>query len=120
MGTSVLAHMHGSHKTESLKLCVSEAMPGAAPPESPHAVACLHCQLHGKDIAAALRYGPCEADSLKERMKRAVALLGPTEVQSIMRQEGKIEVEPAKCLWRKLVKCVGGCLVGQRLIFPNL
>ena len=36
--------------------------------------------------------GPCEADSLKERMKRAVALLGPTEVQSIMRQEGKIEV----------------------------
>ena len=37
-------------------------------------------------------YGPCEAESLKERMKRAVALLGEEEVQSIMEQEGKIEV----------------------------
>jgi len=38
------------------------------------------------------RYGPCEAESLKERMKRAVALLGPEEVQEIVRKEGKIEV----------------------------
>ncbi|CAL5221871.1 g4134 [Coccomyxa viridis] len=43
------------------------------------------------------RYGPCEADSLKERMKRAVALLGEKEVQSIMRQEGKIEVSCDFC-----------------------
>ena len=38
------------------------------------------------------RYGPCEAESLKGRMKRAVALLGEKEVQSIMEREGKIEV----------------------------
>lgn len=43
-------------------------------------------------IPGACRYGPCEAESLKERMKRAVALLGEKEVESIMRQEGKIEV----------------------------
>lgn len=46
----------------------------------------------------ACRYGPCEAESLKERMKRAVALLGQEEVQSIMEQEGKIEVGA----WRQL------------------
>ena len=40
----------------------------------------------------ACRYGPCEAEALKERMKRAVALLGEKEVQSLMEKEGKIEV----------------------------
>jgi hypothetical protein len=38
------------------------------------------------------RYGPCEPKSLKERMKRAVALLGSEEVQDIIKKEGKIEV----------------------------
>ncbi|CAK0779921.1 hypothetical protein CVIRNUC_004889 [Coccomyxa viridis] len=43
------------------------------------------------------RYGPCEAESLKGRMKRAVALLGEKEVQSIMEREGKIEVSCEFC-----------------------
>ena len=47
---------------------------------------------HASCSAHACRYGPCEQQSLKERMKRAVALLGEQEVHSIMRQEGKIEV----------------------------
>ena len=38
------------------------------------------------------RFGPCEPESLKERMKRAVALLGKEEVSDIMRSQGKIEV----------------------------
>lgn len=42
----------------------------------------------------ACRYGPCEPEALKERMKRAVALLGANEVQEILRKEGKIEVRP--------------------------
>ena len=40
----------------------------------------------------AARYGPCEIGDLQDRMKRAVALLGPEEVKNIMREEGKIEV----------------------------
>ncbi|EIE19291.1 heat shock protein 33, partial [Coccomyxa subellipsoidea C-169] len=43
------------------------------------------------------RYGPCEAESLKERMKRAVALLGPKEVQEILATQGKIEVSCEFC-----------------------
>ena len=38
------------------------------------------------------RYGPCEASALKERMKRAVALLGEQEVHAILEEQGKIEV----------------------------
>mmetsp|Transcript_30846 Transcript_30846/g.91767 ORF Transcript_30846/g.91767 Transcript_30846/m.91767 type:complete len:97 (-) Transcript_30846:100-390(-) len=38
------------------------------------------------------RYGPCEADALRERMMRAVASLGEAEVKDIMATEGKIEV----------------------------
>lgn len=38
------------------------------------------------------QYGPCEAEALKERMKRAVALLGEQEVQQVLKTEGKIEV----------------------------
>ena len=41
------------------------------------------------------RYGPCEPEALKERMKRAVALLGPAEVQDILAKQGKIEVRAA-------------------------
>ena len=41
------------------------------------------------------RYGPCEPEALKERMKRAVALLGPAEVQDILAQQGKIAVRAA-------------------------
>lgn len=43
------------------------------------------------------RYGPCESSSLKVRMKRAVAALGPAEVQKILEQEGKIEVTCEFC-----------------------
>lgn len=43
------------------------------------------------------RYGPCGDADLKDRMKRAVALLGPEEVKSIMSQEGKIEVTCEFC-----------------------
>ena len=45
-----------------------------------------------KSVAAAARYGPCEIGDLQDRMKRAVALLGPEEVKNIMQEEGKIEV----------------------------
>ena len=45
----------------------------------------------------ARRYGPCEAGSLKERMKRAVALLGAREVDDIIAKEGKIEVRAVLC-----------------------
>ena len=47
--------------------------------------------------AACCRFGPCEPESLKERMKRAVALLGKDEVNEIVRSEGKIEVQPVFC-----------------------
>ena len=40
------------------------------------------------------RYGPCEAAALKERMKRAVALLGEAEVNKLLEEQGKIEVRP--------------------------
>ena len=50
------------------------------------------CVLLSNGCLRAHRYGPCEAESLKGRMKRAVALLGEKEVQSIMEREGKIEV----------------------------
>ena len=61
----------------------------------------------------ARRYGPCEAESLKGRMKRAVALLGEKEVQRIMEQEGKIEVclrpqpNPPNCVLFILAKVRG-------------
>ncbi len=44
-------------------------------------------------LLVAARYGPCEIGDLQDRMKRAVALLGPKEVKNIMREEGKIEVK---------------------------
>ncbi len=56
------------------------------------------CLLQTSAYLLAYRYGPCEAESLKERMKRAVALLGEKEVQNIMEQEGKIEVSSLLCL----------------------
>lgn len=37
------------------------------------------------------RYGPCEASALKERMKRAVALLGEQDVEKLLEEQGKIE-----------------------------
>lgn len=37
-------------------------------------------------------YGPCEAVALQQRMKRAVALLGPEEIDKLLEEEGKIEV----------------------------
>eukprot|EP00891_Asterochloris_glomerata_P009132 jgi/Astpho2/9132/e_gw1.00134.7.1_t len=43
------------------------------------------------------RYGPCEAADLQHRMKRAVALLGPQEVKTILETEGKIEVTCEFC-----------------------
>ncbi len=52
------------------------------------------------------RYGPCEPESLKERMKRAVALLGPAEVADIMQKEGKIEVSDLS----ETFTCVGALL----------
>ncbi|KAF5841293.1 Hsp33 protein-domain-containing protein [Dunaliella salina] len=43
------------------------------------------------------RYGPCEEESLKERMMRAVAMLGEEEVADIQAQIGKIEVTCEFC-----------------------
>lgn len=39
------------------------------------------------------RYGPCEAAALKERMKQAVALLGEKDVEQLLKEQGKIEVQ---------------------------
>jgi molecular chaperone Hsp33 len=51
----------------------------------------------GEPLAVAPRYGPCEADALKVRMKRAVAALGPQEVKAIIEEQGKIEVTCELC-----------------------
>lgn len=45
-------------------------------------------------------YGPCDPESLKQRMMRAVASLGKDEIRSIMEDEGKIEVGCAAPLGR--------------------
>ncbi len=45
----------------------------------------------GSQGTCGLRYGPCEAAALQERMKRAVALLGEDEVRTILETEGRIE-----------------------------
>ena len=79
----------------------------------------------------ACRFGPCEAESLKERMKLAVALLGEEEVQSIMEQEGKIEVSawrqwPPMLSTQRLSRCLTLLIVAMclpmwrgRSIFAN-
>jgi molecular chaperone Hsp33 len=51
----------------------------------------------GAPLEVTPRFGPCEADALKERMKRAVASLGPAEVKAIMEEQGKIEVTCEFC-----------------------
>eukprot|EP00199_Chlamydomonas_sp_CCMP681_P006711 CAMPEP_0119109012 /NCGR_PEP_ID=MMETSP1180-20130426/16775_1 /TAXON_ID=3052 ORGANISM="Chlamydomonas cf sp, Strain CCMP681" /NCGR_SAMPLE_ID=MMETSP1180 /ASSEMBLY_ACC=CAM_ASM_000741 /LENGTH=282 /DNA_ID=CAMNT_0007094705 /DNA_START=175 /DNA_END=1023 /DNA_ORIENTATION=+ len=38
------------------------------------------------------RFGPCESESLKERMVRAVVALGEKEVKSIVEEQGHVEV----------------------------
>jgi molecular chaperone Hsp33 len=43
------------------------------------------------------KYGPCDEEGLRERMMRAVAMLGEKEVRDIMRTEGKIEVTCEFC-----------------------
>lgn len=43
------------------------------------------------------KFGPCDPEDLKQRMKRAVALLGAEEVKDIMEKEGKIEVKCEFC-----------------------
>ena len=60
----------------------------------------------------ARRYGPCEAGSLKERMKRAVALLGAREVDDIIAKEGKIEVRAGLLVRRVAVPPARGSVFG--------
>ena len=43
------------------------------------------------------KYGPCDSEGLRDRMMRAVAMLGENEVRDIMRTEGKIEVTCEFC-----------------------
>lgn len=43
------------------------------------------------------RYGPCEADELKDRMLRAVGSLGEKEVKSIIEEQGHVEVTCELC-----------------------
>lgn len=74
---------------------------------SPSMTELLHQGLEARDIAGKLlhglgiseksfsmqpSYGPCEASALQERMKRAVALLGASEIDRLLEEEGKIEV----------------------------
>jgi len=51
----------------------------------------------GQPLAVVPKFGPCEADALKQRMKRAVASLGPKEIKSIVEEQGKIEVTCEFC-----------------------
>lgn len=51
----------------------------------------LNCWGAYKQRRSCVRYGPCEAAALQERMKRAVALLGEEEVRTILEKEGRIE-----------------------------
>ena len=55
------------------------------------------CQRPNSGENCLCRYGPCEAADLQHRMKRAVALLGPQEVKTILETEGKIEVTCGFC-----------------------
>ena len=55
------------------------------------------CQSPNSGENCLCRYGPCEAADLQHRMKRAVALLGPQEVKTILETEGKIEVTCEFC-----------------------
>lgn len=43
------------------------------------------------------RYGPCDEEELRGRMKRAVATLGETEVRSIIEEQGFLEVTCEFC-----------------------
>ncbi|KAG0569348.1 hypothetical protein M758_6G079700 [Ceratodon purpureus] len=43
------------------------------------------------------RYGPCGVELLKPRMMRAVASLGPVEVQQILDEQGSVEVRCEYC-----------------------
>ncbi|MCO5564128.1 hypothetical protein L7F22_017784 [Adiantum nelumboides] len=43
------------------------------------------------------RYGPCDVSELKERMLRAVALLGPSDVQKLLDEQGHVEVRCEFC-----------------------
>lgn len=43
------------------------------------------------------KYGPCDAEELQTRMKRAVAALGEKEIADIIAQEGKLEVTCEFC-----------------------
>ena len=51
----------------------------------------------GDPLRVTPRFGPCDAEDLKGRMKRAVASLGPAEVRAIMEEQGKIEVTCEFC-----------------------
>lgn len=51
----------------------------------------------GQPLAVVPKFGPCEAGPLKQRMKRAVASLGPKEIKSIVEEQGKIEVTCEFC-----------------------
>lgn len=42
--------------------------------------------------AVECRYGPCEVGDLEVRMKRSLAALGRKEIESIVEEEGRIEV----------------------------
>lgn len=43
------------------------------------------------------KYGPCEVEDLRGRMKRAIAMLGQTEVQSILEEQGELEITCEFC-----------------------
>ena len=75
-----------------------EHLPVFPPWHAAEASSRSHCR------ALQRRFGPCEPESLKDRMKRAVALLGKEEVNEIVRSQGKIEVRPCALTafdWRR-------------------
>jgi molecular chaperone Hsp33 len=43
------------------------------------------------------RYGPCDAGELRVRMMRALASMGKDEIQSIIEEQGKVEVTCEFC-----------------------
>ncbi|KAH7427638.1 hypothetical protein KP509_10G052800 [Ceratopteris richardii] len=62
----------------------------------------LEAILHGIGIGDILsvsypKYGPCDISGLKQRMLRAVTLLGPTDVKQLLEEQGHVEVRCEFC-----------------------
>lgn len=77
---------HTPHSSSTLSL------PLLSPLSPPRPLVCV-----SPPPRSCVRYGPCEAGELKDRMLRAVASLGQAEVRSILEEQGQVEVTCELC-----------------------